>query len=344
MANTFKNIREAISSSQLKRLKKEYEPLRKIDMSKHKGQIEKTTAMLSKLKMGTLIDLSKEDIPVISDVAKSLVLKDKRFAHHVEEIDEFVAPVARAVGVAAKKAAPVAKVAGKVAGKVAYKGAKVGGKLAYKGAKLAVKKGTPIVKKVGKEVGKAALEIGVDVGTAAGKLAKKGAKKGIKKIAQKIDKALDDKKESVNEAVKVNQRAPEITLLTLKFANKSAAEKALDWFYDSDWNPNVIDAEPGRSNDLDFHGIRDADGFIKALKQAGMNPKVSKRDNSTYDSEDERYESVDEGVDIKALAKQFRKNEDENRHTENYLMLAKAFGSKREIMGVYSHLHSYGTF
>ena len=84
IANTFKNLREAISSYQLARLKKEYEPLRKVDMSKHKGQIEKTTAMLSKLKMGTLIDLSKEDIPVISDVAKSLVKKDKRFAHHVE--------------------------------------------------------------------------------------------------------------------------------------------------------------------------------------------------------------------------------------------------------------------
>ena len=67
MANTIKNIREDISSSQMARLKKEYEPLRKIDMSKHKGQIEKTTAMLSKLKMGTLIDLSKEDIPVISE-------------------------------------------------------------------------------------------------------------------------------------------------------------------------------------------------------------------------------------------------------------------------------------
>ena len=86
MTTEFKNILEDISSSQMARLKKEYEPLRKIDMSKHKGQIEKTTAMLSKLKMGTLIDLSKEDIPVISDVAKSLVKKDKRFAHHVEEV------------------------------------------------------------------------------------------------------------------------------------------------------------------------------------------------------------------------------------------------------------------
>ncbi|SVB79032.1 uncharacterized protein METZ01_LOCUS231886, partial [marine metagenome] len=90
MTNTFKNIREAISSSQLKRLKKEYEPLRKIDMSKHKGQVDKTTAMLSKLKIGTLIDLYKENIPWISDIAKSLVKKDKRFAHHVEEVNEAV--------------------------------------------------------------------------------------------------------------------------------------------------------------------------------------------------------------------------------------------------------------
>ena len=48
MTNTLKNIRENIAASQMARLKKEYEPLRKIDMSKHKGQVEKTTAMLSK--------------------------------------------------------------------------------------------------------------------------------------------------------------------------------------------------------------------------------------------------------------------------------------------------------
>ena len=87
MNKTFKNIRESISSSQLKRLKKEYEPMRKIDMSKHKGQVEKTTAQLKKLKIGTLIDLYKENIPWISDIAKSLVKKDKRFAHHVESVE-----------------------------------------------------------------------------------------------------------------------------------------------------------------------------------------------------------------------------------------------------------------
>ena len=87
MTKTFKDIQESIAPAQLKRLKKEYEPLRKIDMSKHKGQVDKTTAMLSKLKIGTLIDLYKENIPWISDIAKSLVKKDKRFAHHVEEVE-----------------------------------------------------------------------------------------------------------------------------------------------------------------------------------------------------------------------------------------------------------------
>ncbi|HJO01579.1 MAG TPA: hypothetical protein QF458_01525, partial [Candidatus Woesearchaeota archaeon] len=80
MTKTLKNLRENIAAGQLARLKKEYEPMRKIDMSKHKGQVEKTTAQLKKLKIGTLIDLYKENIPWISDIAKSLVKKDKRFA------------------------------------------------------------------------------------------------------------------------------------------------------------------------------------------------------------------------------------------------------------------------
>ena len=82
MANTFKNLREAISSSQLAGLKKHYEPLRKIDMSKHKDQVKKTTVMLNKLDPLTLQSLSREDIPVISDVAKSIL---KRFNPRLAE-------------------------------------------------------------------------------------------------------------------------------------------------------------------------------------------------------------------------------------------------------------------
>ena len=82
----------------------------------------------------------------------------------------------------------------------------------------------------------------------------------------------------------------------------------------------MIPDEHGKS--IEWEDMDDADGLMKKLKRAGFRFKVDMR------------EEVNESVNIKALAKQFRKNEDENRHTENYLMLAKAFGSKREIMGV----------
>ena len=132
-------------------------------------------------------ELDKEDEKSVGRVVKGLKKAVKAHQGQVDaltkdikdetELDEFIAPVARAVG---KAAVPVARAVGKAAVPVA----KAGGKLAYKGAKLAVKKGTPIVKKVGKEVGKAALEIGVDVAKAGGKaglsLAKKAGKAAVK--------------------------------------------------------------------------------------------------------------------------------------------------------------------
>jgi len=50
--------------------------------------------------------------------------------------------------------------------------------------------------------------------------------------------------------------------------------------------------------------------------------------------EEETSEAVQEAVNLKQLKKQYNKNEDENRHTENYLLLAKAFGSKSEVKKV----------
>ena len=52
------------------------------------------------------------------------------------------------------------------------------------------------------------------------------------------------------------------------------------------------------------------------------------------DDEEETSESVIEAVNLKQLRKQYDKNEDENKHTENYLLLAKAFGSKSEVKKV----------
>jgi len=39
-------------------------------------------------------------------------------------------------------------------------------------------------------------------------------------------------------------------------------------------------------------------------------------------------------VDLKKLKKQYEKNEDQNKHTENYLLLAKAFGTSAEVKKV----------
>ena len=74
MTTTFKQLKEKVLPGQLNRLKKAYEPLRNVDMSKHTDAIKQATTMLNKLsRPGTLVQLSKADIPVISDVAKNLM-------------------------------------------------------------------------------------------------------------------------------------------------------------------------------------------------------------------------------------------------------------------------------
>ena len=43
---------------------------------------------------------------------------------------------------------------------------------------------------------------------------------------------------------------------------------------------------------------------------------------------------LDEAVNLKKLKKEYEDNEDKNNHTENYLLLAKAFGSSSEVKKV----------
>ena len=43
---------------------------------------------------------------------------------------------------------------------------------------------------------------------------------------------------------------------------------------------------------------------------------------------------IDEAVNLKKLRKEYDKNEDKNYHTENYLLLAKAFGTPAEVKKV----------
>ena len=49
---------------------------------------------------------------------------------------------------------------------------------------------------------------------------------------------------------------------------------------------------------------------------------------------EKRSNNVDEAVNLKKLKKEYDRNEDKNHHTENYLLLAKAFGTPAEVKKV----------
>ena len=88
--------------------------------------------------------------------------------------------------------------------------------------------------------------------------------------------------------------------------------------------------------------------FDKALKKFKIKSPADLEDDEAkkkfYDYIDKNWKGeheevavkkkVTEGVDLKKLKKEYEKNEDKNHHTENYLLLAKAFGSSSDVKKV----------
>jgi len=94
---------------------------------------------------------------------------------------------------------------------------------------------------------------------------------------------------------------------------------------------------------------------MMALDDAGIEAVIDKKGQIVVDKKDKKnaekalkksfkkggvpeiqYEEVelDEAVNLKKLKKEYEENEDKNYHRENYLLLAKAFGTKSEIKKV----------
>ena len=95
------------------------------------------------------------------------------------------------------------------------------------------------------------------------------------------------------------------------------------------------DADPVGKNEASAYRDRSQKDAKKQgyKKKYGKMPFVftnRKRNQAGVKEESE----IEEAVNLKQLRKQYDKNEDENRHTENYLLLAKAFGSKSEVKKV----------
>ena len=104
--------------------------------------------------------------------------------------------------------------------------------------------------------------------------------------------------------------------LRLNFANNQTVKKAERWLYN-----NLGHSNPGYTsiiadkNSIEFQDMNDADSVMTKLKRAGFSFKVDMRENL-----EERFTKKD-----------FDKNEDENDHSLNAIMLAKEFGTSQEI-------------
>ena len=66
-------IVEKIIPGQLARLKKEWEPLRKVDMSKHQKTIDQIKVKLKRLNPSSLSQIARADIFMVSDIAKEML-------------------------------------------------------------------------------------------------------------------------------------------------------------------------------------------------------------------------------------------------------------------------------
>ena len=104
--------------------------------------------------------------------------------------------------------------------------------------------------------------------------------------------------------------------LRLKFANNQTVKKAERWLYNNmgHSNPGYMSMIADKGS-IEFQHMNDADSVMTKLKRAGFSFKVDMRENL-----EERFTKKD-----------FDKNEDENDHSLNAIMLAKEFGTSQEI-------------
>ena len=164
--------------------------------------------------------------------------------------------------------------------------------------------------------------------------------KAIKQI-ERLKKGLSDHKDVMNilkianESVSINESDIHLPSGKIKLIPKSKWS-AIKKKYNVTVDPRDPEWVAGHPNDL-YKWATDKKGLGMSKNDVQKKYKhITPEYKGASLIKNKQREGVNEGVNIKALAKQFRKNEDENRHSENYLMLAKAFGTSREVREVES--------
>ena len=103
---------------------------------------------------------------------------------------------------------------------------------------------------------------------------------------------------------------------------------------DKEWNADHEAGKDGKSEDLVKEYIK-KDGARRRCAggdgRKGKKVKTEEEDCEDDEEMEEGFGKYSDKVDKKKLMKKYRENEDDNAHTENYLMLATFFGTEDEV-------------
>lgn len=141
-------------------------------------------------------------------------------------------------------------------------------------------------------------------------------------IKKEVEEGIDVKKASMKDVIKDFQSsdAPQFKGKSDKKKKEMAIAAKLSREENEDDDPV---GKPKKKSKKDVINLKPtAESSMKKFKDIMTNMK-EKRSND-----------VEEAVNLKKLKKEYEKNEDKNYHTENYLLLAKAFGTPAEVKKV----------
>ena len=141
-------------------------------------------------------------------------------------------------------------------------------------------------------------------------------------IKKEVEEGIDVKKASMKDVIKDFQSsdAPQFKGKSDKKKKEMAIAAKLSREENEDDDPV---GKPKKKSKKDVINLKPtAESSMKKFKDIMTNMKEKRSNN------------VDEAANLKKLKKEYEKNEDKNYHTENYLLLAKAFGTPAEVKKV----------
>ena len=139
---------------------------------------------------------------------------------------------------------------------------------------------------------------------------------------EEVEEGIDIKKASMGDVIKdfKTSDAPQFKGKSDKKKKEMAIAAKLSREENEDDDPVGKSKKKSKKDVINLKPT--AESSMKKLKDIMIKMKEKRSNN------------VDEAVNLKKLKKEYDRNEDKNHHTENYLLLAKAFGTPAEVKKV----------